>query len=168
MEAGELHGDLHCWTTSPTHRCVARQPLGKNGRDKQFTCQLRSTCQRTVPSNCADVLSLASAGWSGVLFIHQGYYRGAVLHFTLMIPSSYPSKPPSVTFESPVFHPLVDPVSGSMRLDWRFPTWRPREDCIWNVLHAMKAAFKRKALDQLREAQCANVEAYHTCVGRSS
>jgi ubiquitin-protein ligase len=111
---------------------------------------------------------LASAGWSGVLFIHQGYYRGAVLHFTLTIPSSYPAKAPSVTFESPLFHPLVDPVSGSMRLDWRFPTWRPREDCIWNVLHAMKAAFKRKALDQLREAQCANVEAYHTCVGRFS
>ncbi|PRQ77129.1 Ubiquitin-conjugating enzyme/RWD-like protein [Rhodotorula toruloides] len=111
----------------------------------------------------ADLRPLAHfAGWSGVLFVHQGYYRGAVLHFTLAIPSSYPSKAPSVTFESPVFHPLVDPVSGNMRLDWRFPTWRPREDCIWNVLHAMKAAFKRKALDQLREAMCANVEAYHT------
>jgi len=51
-----------------------------------------------------------------------------------------------------------------MRLDWRFPTWRPREDRIVQVLHAIKAAFKRKGLDALREALCANVEAYHLCV----
>ncbi|CEQ38636.1 SPOSA6832_00073 [Sporobolomyces salmonicolor] len=98
--------------------------------------------------------------WSGVLFIHQGYYASSVLHFTLSIPASYPSKPPSVTFDSPVFHPLVDPVSGRMRLDARFPHWRPREDFIWSVLHFVKGAFKRRALDELREAVCANPEAY--------
>ncbi|GAA5891743.1 hypothetical protein JCM8208_002870 [Rhodotorula glutinis] len=99
--------------------------------------------------------------WNGVLFLHRGYYAGAVLHLTLSLPSSYPSSPPVVTFDSPIFHPLVDPSSGRMRLDWRFPTWRPREDCIALVLHAVKAAFKRKGLESLREALCANVEAYH-------
>ncbi|TNY23740.1 ubiquitin-conjugating enzyme/RWD-like protein [Rhodotorula diobovata] len=90
--------------------------------------------------------------WNGVLFLHRGYYQGAVLHFTLALPSSYPSSAPLVTFDSPIFHPLVDPSSGRMRLDWRFPNWRPREDCIALVLHAVKGAFKRKALEALREA----------------
>ncbi|GAA5923484.1 uncharacterized protein JCM15063_003662 [Sporobolomyces koalae] len=98
--------------------------------------------------------------WSGVLSIHKGYYAGAILHFTLSIPSTYPHTIPVVTFDSSIFHPLVDPVSGRMRLDSRFPTWRPREDFIWNVLHFVKASFKRRALDELREAVCANPEAY--------
>ncbi|BGP36197.1 hypothetical protein JCM10450v2_000095 [Rhodotorula kratochvilovae] len=99
--------------------------------------------------------------WYGVLFLHRGYYQGAVLHFTLTLSSSYPSTAPQITFDSPIFHPLIDPSSGRMRLDWRFPAWRPREDCIALVLHAVKGAFKRKALEGLREALCANVEAYH-------
>ncbi|GAA5826077.1 hypothetical protein JCM3770_000978 [Rhodotorula araucariae] len=99
--------------------------------------------------------------WNGVLFLHRGYFAGAILHFTLTLPSSYPSSPPQITFDSPIFHPLIDPSSGRMRLDWRFPAWRPREDCIALVLHAVKGAFKRKALEGVREALCANVEAYH-------
>lgn len=96
-----------------------------------------------------------------MLSIHKGYYAGAILHATLTIPPSYPHAIPRVTFDSTsVFHPLVDPVSGNMRLDSRFPTWRPRQDFIWNVLHFVKAAFKRRTLDDLREPLCANVEAY--------
>lgn len=99
-------------------------------------------------------------GWSGVLSIHKGYWQGAILHFTLLIPSTYPQSPPQVIFDSPIFHPLIDPVSGRMRLDSRFPHWRPREDFIWTVLHFVKSAFKRRGLDELREAVCANQEAY--------
>ncbi|GAA5909332.1 hypothetical protein JCM6882_000954 [Rhodosporidiobolus microsporus] len=98
--------------------------------------------------------------WSATLFLHRGYYAGSILHFRLVIPPNYPQSPPAVVFESPIFHPLVDPVSGRMRLDARFPTWRPRRDFIFHVLHAVKAAFKRKGLDELREAVCANQEAW--------
>ncbi|GAA6024016.1 hypothetical protein JCM11491_000532 [Sporobolomyces phaffii] len=99
--------------------------------------------------------------WSGMLSIHRGYYAGAILHFTVVIPPSYPHAPPGITFDSPsVFHPLVDPVSGKMRLDARFPSWRPRQDFVWHVLHFVKSAFKRRALDDLREALCPNPQAY--------
>ncbi|GAA5845708.1 hypothetical protein JCM11251_003933, partial [Rhodosporidiobolus azoricus] len=98
--------------------------------------------------------------WNATLFLHQGYYAGAILHFRLVIPPSYPHAAPTVVFDSPIFHPLVDPVSGRMRLDSRFPTWRPRRDFVFHVLHAVKAAFKRNALDELREAVCANQEAW--------
>ncbi|GAA5961263.1 hypothetical protein JCM3765_002889 [Sporobolomyces pararoseus] len=99
--------------------------------------------------------------WSGVISIHKGYYSGAIFHFTLTIPSTYPHSIPQITFDSPsVFHPLVDPVSGRMRLDSRFPNWRSRQDFIWMILHHVKACFKRRSLDDLRETLCANVEAY--------
>ncbi|GAA5909036.1 uncharacterized protein JCM6883_002586 [Sporobolomyces salmoneus] len=99
--------------------------------------------------------------WSGVISIHKGYYSGAIFHFTLTIPPTYPQSIPQIIFDSPsVFHPLVDPVSGKMRLDSRFPNWRPRQDFIWTILHFVKASFKRRTLDDLREPLCANVEAY--------
>ncbi|GAA5999994.1 uncharacterized protein JCM10292_003572 [Rhodotorula paludigena] len=113
-----------------------------------------------LPTGCY-VFPTTDLRWSGVLFLHRGYYQGAILHFTLSIPPSYPSTAPTITFDSPIFHPLVDPSSGRMRLDWRFPAWRAREDCISHVLHAVKSAFKRKALEGLREALCANHEAFH-------
>ncbi|GAA5860371.1 hypothetical protein JCM8547_003480 [Rhodosporidiobolus lusitaniae] len=98
--------------------------------------------------------------WHAVLFVHRGYYAGAVLHFRVLIPPSYPASAPSVVFDSPIFHPLVDPVSGRMRLDSRFPQWRARRDFIHHVLAFVKASLKRQALDSLRESVCANQEAY--------
>lgn len=83
-----------------------------------------------------------------------------MLSFTLTIPRSYPSAPPVVTFQTDVFHPLVDPASGRFALASRFPSWRPRVDFLFHVLHYLKAAFKRAALDELREAACPNKEAY--------
>ncbi|GAA6024993.1 hypothetical protein JCM10207_002106 [Rhodosporidiobolus poonsookiae] len=98
--------------------------------------------------------------WHCTLFVHRGYYASSILHFRLLIPQSYPSAPPSVVFDSPLFHPLVDPSSGRLRLDARFPTWRPRQDFLSHVLHYVKGVMKRRALDGLREAFCANGEAY--------
>ncbi|BGP12185.1 hypothetical protein JCM10213_009330 [Rhodosporidiobolus nylandii] len=98
--------------------------------------------------------------WACVIFVHRGYYAGAVLHFRLQIPPSYPAAAPAIIFDSQLFHPLVDPVSGRMRLDSRFPTWRPRQDGVSKVLHFVKASMKRRTLDGLREAVCANQEAY--------
>ncbi|KAM0747262.1 UBC-like protein [Meredithblackwellia eburnea MCA 4105] len=98
--------------------------------------------------------------WHGVLFVHKGYYASAVFHFTVLIPTSYPSSAPQVFFPSTIFHPLIDPTNGKFHLNSRFPTWRPRVDFIFHVLHFVKASFKRASLDQVREASCANKEAY--------
>ncbi|GAA5974423.1 hypothetical protein JCM11641_005275 [Rhodosporidiobolus odoratus] len=98
--------------------------------------------------------------WHITFFLHRGYYAHSILRLRLQIPQSYPSTPPQILFDSQVFHPLIDPVSGLMRLDSRFPTWRPRRDFLSHVLHFVKSSFKRKGLDGLREVQCANLEAY--------
>ncbi|GAA6044257.1 hypothetical protein JCM8097_002097 [Rhodosporidiobolus ruineniae] len=133
---------------APTARSEAMMEFAALGQDDH------------TPLGCYVMPSEDPFEWHAVLFLHRGYYAGAVLHFRLLIPPSYPSTAPTVIFDSPIFHPLVDPVSGRMRLDARFPTWRPRRDFLFHVLHFVKASFKRRWLDELREAVCANQEAW--------
>ncbi|KAK5031872.1 hypothetical protein LTS07_004493 [Exophiala sideris] len=49
--------------------------------------------------------------WSGVLFVREGPYAGAVLRFEIAFSDSYPDDPPLVTFSSDIFHPLVVPLT---------------------------------------------------------
>lgn len=81
----------------------------------------------------------------------------------MTIPESYPNNPPSVTFLTDMFHPLVD-VQGNVSLSQRFPTWRPYQDYIFHVLHYLKNMFKRVVLDGLMDKHCNNKEAYRLYV----
>ncbi|KAB8214037.1 hypothetical protein BDV33DRAFT_183508 [Aspergillus novoparasiticus] len=49
--------------------------------------------------------------WTGVLFVRTGPYASAVLRFQIRFPPSYPDLPPSVTFSTDVFHPLIVPLT---------------------------------------------------------
>lgn len=99
--------------------------------------------------------------WDAVFFVHQGYYADAILKFRLTFPNNYPESPPTVQFvaEDVVFHPLVS-HSGIFNLAPRFRPWRPKEHRVFDVLHWIKAAFKKHALDEIRESDCLNKEAY--------
>lgn len=46
-----------------------------------------------------------------------------------------------------------------MSLSARFRPWLPHEHHVFDVLHAIKAAFKKDALDRLDERDCFNPEA---------
>ncbi|KAH9812134.1 ubiquitin-conjugating enzyme/RWD-like protein [Melampsora americana] len=99
--------------------------------------------------------------WQGVLFIHRGYYAGAIYRFVLEIPKSYPSAPPVVRFTTECFHPLVDQSTGRFDIRSRFPEWRPRVDFLCHVLHFIKSAFKRPGLERIKEESDAqNKEAF--------
>ncbi|KAK4047058.1 hypothetical protein OIO90_006342 [Microbotryomycetes sp. JL221] len=99
--------------------------------------------------------------WHGVQFVHRGFFAGAVLHFVIEIPTTYPSNPPTVVYRSTsLVHPLVNPATGQVKLETRFPKWKPRQDFIVHVLHFLKSLFKRQTLDELKELDCVNIEAY--------
>ncbi|KIW04066.1 uncharacterized protein PV09_04884 [Verruconis gallopava] len=49
--------------------------------------------------------------WSGVLFVREGPYKGAVLRFQISFPNPFPSSPPLITFASDIFHPLLTPLT---------------------------------------------------------
>ncbi|KAJ7904476.1 UBC-like protein [Mycena olivaceomarginata] len=98
--------------------------------------------------------------WDCVFFVHQGYYADAILKFRLTFPTNYPESPPVVQFVTDVvFHPLIS-HSGIFNLAPRFRPWRPKEHRVFDVLHWIKAAFKKHALDEIRESDCLNKEAY--------
>ncbi|KDR83764.1 hypothetical protein GALMADRAFT_236124 [Galerina marginata CBS 339.88] len=97
--------------------------------------------------------------WDGVFFVHQGYYADSILKFRLTFPDNYPESPPAVDFVTDVFHPLVS-QTGSFNLNPRFRPWRPKEHHVFDVLHWIKVAFKKHALDQFVESDCFNKEAF--------
>ncbi|KAF9821228.1 hypothetical protein IEO21_00836 [Rhodonia placenta] len=98
--------------------------------------------------------------WDAVFFVHQGYYADSILKFRLTFPPNYPERPPIVQFLTDVFHPLISQQDGTFNLAPRFRLWRPKEHHIFDVLHWVKAAFKKHALDDIKEADCLNKEAY--------
>ncbi|KAI0663286.1 UBC-like protein [Cubamyces menziesii] len=100
--------------------------------------------------------------WDAVFFVHQGYYTDSILKFRLIFPSNYPEQPPTVQFLTDVFHPLISQQDGTFNLAPRFRPWRPKEHHVFDVLHWVKAAFKKHALDDVKEADCFNKEAYST------
>lgn len=106
--------------------------------------------------------------WDLVFFVHQGYYADSVLKFQLKFPTSYPEKPPSVLFLTDVFHPLIAQQSGEFNLSARFRPWRPKEHHSFDVLHWIKASFKKHALDALKEIDCLNKEAFRLYHGNTS
>ncbi|KAI0796801.1 UBC-like protein [Abortiporus biennis] len=98
--------------------------------------------------------------WDGVFFVHQGYYQDSILKFRLTFPPNYPERPPVVQFLTDVFHPLISQQDGIFNLAPRFRPWKPKEHHIFDVLHWVKAAFKKHALDEIKDVDCLNKEAF--------
>lgn len=51
-------------------------------------------------------------------------------------------------------------VPFSMCLSRNSPEYRPKEHHVFDVLHWIKVAFKKHALDQFEESDCYNKEAF--------
>lgn len=98
--------------------------------------------------------------WDAVLFIHQGYYTDSILKFRLTFPDNYPDRPPTVHFVTDVFHPLISQQDGTLNLAPKFNPWRPKEHHVYDILYYIKASFKKHALDQIKEGDCLNKEAF--------
>ncbi|KLO16490.1 UBC-like protein [Schizopora paradoxa] len=98
--------------------------------------------------------------WEGVLFVHQGYYADAVLKFHITFTEDYPNQMPTVKFLTDIFHPLVSQEDGILNMIPRFSPWRPKQDHVFDVLHFIKLAFKKQMLDNVKESDCLNKEAY--------
>jgi len=61
-----------------------------------------------------------------------------------------------------LFHPLVDPDTGSFSLSQQFNDWAPHKYYIFHVLHYIKKSFKKGVLDNLLEKHCFNKQAFST------
>ncbi|OBZ86287.1 Protein crossbronx [Choanephora cucurbitarum] len=97
--------------------------------------------------------------WYGVIFIHKGFYRSGAFKFKIELPENYPNAPPTVSFLTEMFHPLVN-IDGKLSIAQQFPVWRPYQDYTYHVLHYIKNIFKKAVLDSLNDKYCYNKEAY--------
>ena len=82
----------------------------------------------------------------GVLFVHSGLYRNAILKFRVDLPDDYPADNacPAVTFFSRVYHPFVHEKSGALDMSPKFRTWTAGKDYIVLVLSYVKKIFYLK------------------------
>ncbi|XP_076243508.1 AKT-interacting protein isoform X2 [Calliopsis andreniformis] len=108
--------------------------------------------------------------WFGVQFVRQGIYQGGVFRFTITLPQNFPDGGcPKVTFQTPVFHPLIDPESGDLCTLWGFPEWR-KSNRLWQLVQYItkiltKVDIKMNPVNQ--EASMLlenNFEAFRECV----
>lgn len=78
----------------------------------------------------------SSYNWFGVIFIRKGLYRGGVFRFNISIPQEFPntSQPPTVIFQSEVFHPSICPYTGTMDIGAVFLKWISSEHHIWQLV----------------------------------
>ncbi|CAL4079283.1 unnamed protein product, partial [Meganyctiphanes norvegica] len=81
--------------------------------------------------------------WNGVIFIRAGLYQEGIFRFHLLIPENYPDGDvPRVVFDSPVFHPLIDPESKELDIARGFANkWRRNVNHLWHVLLYVRRCF---------------------------
>ena len=84
--------------------------------------------------------------WHGVVFLRQGLYKRGIFKFIVEMPESYPEDGarPTVRFLNHVFHPMVDPETGVLDLETKFPEWKTGEHYIVLVLNWVKKIFYLK------------------------
>ncbi|KAF2227332.1 hypothetical protein BDZ85DRAFT_2173 [Elsinoe ampelina] len=69
---------------------------------------IRNTCPKGL---YITPLPEDSNQWEGVLFNRKGPYLPGIFRFNIIFPLQYPSRPPTISFLSDVFHPLVSPLT---------------------------------------------------------
>jgi ubiquitin-protein ligase len=106
-----------------------------------------------------------------ILFYSSNFDHGYKLqvYYSLTLIFTYPERPPAVKFifnlinnNDGLFHPLVDPSTGSFSLSQQFKDWAPHKYYIFHVLHYIKKSFKKGVLDNLLEKHCPNKQAFAT------
>ncbi|XP_053209050.1 protein crossbronx homolog [Panonychus citri] len=162
----ELSTDFGSSTTTTTTTCNAVESSGGVDRCsplfveyrlmKEFILFQQQTIQNIylVPSHESPFI------WFGVLFVHEGLYQGAVLRFTFNIPNNYPDCDgiddddnvaqvnehnnnlcPSIIFDHPPFHPLIDPETGKFNSTKIISQWNPRVHQFWQLIAHLKKVF---------------------------
>ena len=112
---------------------------------------LHSTSSFT-PSSCA------TAVWDGVIFVRQGIYQGGIFRFKIHIPDEYPCDvSPKVYFDSVVYHPQVDALTGEVNVNKYFPKWYPERSRLWHVVKVIDEMFTSADLAEPLHAAAAEL-----------
>jgi ubiquitin-protein ligase len=78
--------------------------------------------------------------WNGVLFMHRGIWKEAVIKFDIIFASNYPEACPKIYFITKLYHPLIRNDTDMLDLA-DFADWNPNENNICHVLKIINAGF---------------------------
>eukprot|EP00834_Sanchytrium_tribonematis_P007159 NODE_609_length_5433_cov_1.015186.p4 type:complete len:168 gc:universal NODE_609_length_5433_cov_1.015186:1305-1808(+) len=82
--------------------------------------------------------------WSGMLYIHAGVYKNAVIQFTIVF-ENFPEQGPQIYVHNSTHHPLVD-RSGLFDASYQFATWKSDKDHVFHLLHFFNNTFREDVL----------------------
>lgn len=88
----------------------------------------------TIPGIYMIPSSESSFMWFGVIFVRKGVYRGGIFRFNISLPQDYPNtaSPPTVIFQSQLFHPSICPFTGTLDTSNTFPKWTA-DNHLWQL-----------------------------------
>lgn len=83
--------------------------------------------------------------WFGVIFIRNGLYEGGIFRFRLFIPHTFPQSTvcPKLIFETPVFHPYINPSTAELNLcnNSLFSKWKKDTNHLWQLIDYARNIF---------------------------
>ncbi|XP_057710261.1 AKT-interacting protein isoform X1 [Corythoichthys intestinalis] len=128
---------------SPAHSAnVPHAPYGPFYLEYSLLAEFTLVIKQKLPGIYVQPSYKSALMWFGVIFIRHGLYQDGVFKFTVYIPDNYPDGDcPKLVFDMPVFHPLVDPVSGELDVKRAFTKWRRNHNHIWQVLMYARTIF---------------------------
>ncbi|XP_065186536.1 AKT-interacting protein-like [Sycon ciliatum] len=105
--------------------------------------ELRNVQRRRIPGLYVIPSATSSLVWFGLLVVRSGCYTGGVFKFVLIADDGHPHSGavPFVIFQPPVFHPLVDMVTGQMNCGVSFRKWKAQSNTLAELLEFVKDAF---------------------------
>eukprot|EP00835_Amoeboradix_gromovi_P004061 NODE_296_length_11478_cov_0.345197.p8 type:complete len:168 gc:universal NODE_296_length_11478_cov_0.345197:6749-7252(+) len=82
--------------------------------------------------------------WNGILFLHTGLYKHAVVEFEIAF-VNFPDQAPQITVKTSLHHPLIK-QSGIFDHTYQFPNWKPSKDHVYHLLHYFNNSFREDVL----------------------
>ena len=76
-----------------------------------------------------------------MIFIRAGLYKDAKFKFTMEFLKDFPKSRPVVRFLQPIYHPLINPKSNLLDMNYLFPNWKYGSHLIFTVLSEIKNIF---------------------------
>eukprot|EP01134_Creolimax_fragrantissima_P000688 CFRG0688T1 len=99
--------------------------------------------------------------WHGIVFPHEGPYKGGLFRFDIIIPEKYPHEIPTVQFRTFLFHPQVSLEDGSIdeMIKRALPEWNSKSTNMISILNVVLEIFTVQSLHD--GDKCPNQAAYN-------
>ena len=105
--------------------------------------ELHEVHRRAIPGVYINPSATTPLVWFGMLVVRSGFYAGGLFKFVVVMSDNHPhaGAAPTVLFQPPVFHPLVDMVTGEMNCAVHFPKWTAQVNSLAELLEFVKDSF---------------------------